>query len=203
MIKNFFFPKNQDIEVKKPEKIALFFGTNNGKLMNYLFFIKKYISIYYYIDREITEDLVFFRIKEEVDKMNHGDFLFLYFGSGKSIHKNIIPFFRMLRKRIHIFILIENYKKNFFPVPYVLKYPHERIRIRNNELFLPLIISIYSSERGILKVFEESLKEFHSNHIYIRMLLLKIQDKFIDMKKKDEILPEICISSFDCWSCEL
>ena len=171
--------------------------------MDYLFFTKKYHSLYYYTDKEITKELIFYKIKEEVDTLSHGDTLFLYFGNGKDIGVETINFFRELRKRINIFIIIENYKKNFFPVPYVIQYPNERIRIRNDEIYVPLVISIYSSERGILRVLKDSIKEFRHDRINIRMLLIKLQDKFIELKKKDEKLPEICISSMDCYYYEL
>lgn len=206
MIKNiikFFFPSYFYEEEIRPKKIGLFFGTNDGGLMDYLFYEKKYHSLYYYIDQEITKELIFSKIKKEVELLTHGDTLFLYFGSGKDIGIETINFFRELRKRIHIFILIENYKKNFFPVPYVIHYPNERIRIRNDEMYFPSIISIYTSERGLLRVLEESINEFRYDRISIRMLLLKLQDKFINLKKKDEKLPEICISSIDCYYYEL
>ena len=182
-----------------PKKVGLFFGTNNGSFMDYLFYIKKYNSIHYFLDEDITKELIFKKIEEEVNKLEHEDSLFLYFGSGKNIGIETINFFRNLRKRIHIFIIIENYKNNFFPVPYIIHYPNQRIRIRNDEMYVPSIISIYSYKNGILKVLEESLKEFSKDKIYIRMLLLKLQDKFIDLKKDDEKLPEICISSMDCY----
>ena len=206
MIKNiikFFFPSYFYKEEIKPKKIGLFFGTNDGGLMDYLFYEKKYHSLYYYIDEEITKEFMFSKIKTVVDTLSHGDTLFLYFGSGKEVGRETINLFRELRKRIHIFIIIENYKKNFFPVPYVIHYPNERIRIRNDEMYLPNIISIYSSERGILRVLEETLRKFRYDRISIRMLLLKLQDKFIDLKKDDSTLPEICISSLDCYYYEL
>ena len=206
MIKNiikFFFPSYFYEEEIRPKKIGLFFGTNQGSFMDYLFYVKKYHSIYYFIDEEITKELIFYKIKKEVDTLSHGDTLFLYFGSGKNIGIETINLFRELRKRIHIFIIIENYKKNFFPVPFVIHYPNQRLRIRNDEMYLPNIISIYSSERGILRVLEETLRESRYDRINIRMLLLKLQDKFIDLKKDDTKLPEICISSLDCYYYEL
>jgi len=205
MIKNiikFFFPSYFYEEIK-PKKVGLFFGTNDGGLMEYLFYHKKYNSLYYYTDQEITKELIFSKIKKEVELLSHGDTLFLYFGSGKNVGVETINFFRELRKRIHIFILIENYKKNFFPVPYVIHYPNERIRIRNDEMYVPLIISIYSSERGIVRILEESLQEFRHDNIYIRMLLIKLQDKFMELKKDDTKLPELSISSMDCYYYEL
>ena len=206
MIKNiikFFFPSYFYEEEIKPKKVGLFFGTNDGGLMEYLFYHKKYNSLYYYTDQEITKELIFSKIKKEVELLSHGDTLFLYFGSGKNVGVETINFFRELRKRIHIFILIENYKKNFFPVPYVIHYPNERIRIRNDEMYVPLIISIYSSERGIVRILEESLQEFRHDNIYIRMLLIKLQDKFMELKKDDTKLPELSISSMDCYYYEL
>lgn len=200
---NFFFGPNFWKEEIKPKKVGLFFGTNNGSFMNYLFYEKKYDTVHYFIDKDITKDLIFNTIKEKVEQLNHRDTLFLYFGSGKNIGVETINFFRNLRKRIYIFIIIENYKKNFFPVPYVIHYPYQRIRIRNEEMYVPSIISIYSLERGLLRVIEESMKEFRSNKINIRMLLLKLQDKFIDIKEKEENLPEICISSMDSYFYEL
>jgi len=200
---NFFFGPNFYEEEIRPKKVGIFFGTNQGGLMDYLFYIKKYHSLYYYTDKEITKELIFYKIKTELDSLYHGDTLFLYFGSGKDIGVETINFFRELRKRINIFIIIENYKKNFFPVPYVIHYPNERIRIRNDEMYLSSIISIYSYEKGLLEVIEDSLKEFRYDRINIRMLLLKLQDKFIDLKRKDEKLPEICISSLDCYYYEL
>ena len=146
---------------------------------------------------------MFYKIKTELDSLYHGDTLFLYFGTGKDFGVETVNLFRELRKRINLFIILENYKKNLFPVPYVIHYPNERIRIRNDEMYIPFIISIYSSEKGILQVLEDSLKEFRYDKINIRMLLLKLQDKFIDLKKKDEKLPEICISSMDCYYYEL
>ena len=172
-------------------------------LMDYLFFIKKYHNLYYYTDKEITKELIFFKIKTEVDSLYHGDTLFLYFGNGKDIGVETVDLFRNLRKRINLFLILENYKKNLFPIPYIIHYPNGKIRIRNDEMYIPSIISIYSYERGILQVLEDSLKEFRHNRINIRMLLLKLQDKFIDLKKKDEKLPEICISSLDCYYYEL
>lgn len=206
MIKNiidFFFGPNFYEEEIRPKKVGLFFGTNEGSLIDYLFFTKKYHSLYYYTDKEITKELIFYKIRKEVETLSHGDTLFLYFGNGKDIGVETINFFRELRKRINIFIIIENYKKNFFPVPYVIQYPNERIRIRNDEIYVPLVISIYSSERGILRVLKDSIKEFRHDRINIRMLLIKLQDKFIELKKKDEKLPEICISSMDCYYYEL
>ena len=206
MIKNlikFFFPKYFYEEEVRPKKVGIFFGTNQGGLMDYLFFTKKYHSLYYYTDKEITKELIFFKIKTEVDSLYHGDTLFLYFGNGKDIGVETVNLFRDLRKRINLFLILENYKKNLFPIPYVIHYPNGKIRIRNDEMYIPSIISIYSYERGILQVLEDSLKEFRHNRINIRMLLLKLQDKFIDLKKKDEKLPEICISSLDCSYYEL
>ena len=200
---NFFFGPIFYKEEIRPKKVGIFFGTNQGGLMDYLFFTKKYHSIYYYTDKEITKELIFYKIKTEVDSLSHGDTLFLYFGSGKDIAVETVNLFRELRKRINLFIILENYKKNLFPIPYVIHYPNERIRIRNDEMYVPVIISIYSSERGILRVLEDSLKEFRHDRINIRILLLKLQDKFIDLKKKDEKLPEICISSLDCYYYEL
>lgn len=196
---NYFYKEEKSL---LPKKVGLFFGTNNGSFMDYLFYIKKYDSIHYFLDENITKELIFNTIEGEVNKLKHGDSLFLYFGSGKNIGIETINFFRILRKRIYIFIIIENYKNNFFPVPHVIHYPNERIRIRNDEMYVPSIISIYSYEKGILKVLEESLKEFRKDKIYTRMLLLKLQDKFMDLKK-DKKLPEICISSIDCYYYEL
>ena len=200
---NFFFGPNFYEEEIRPKKVGILFGKNQGGLMDYLFYIKKYHSLYYYTDKEITKELIFYKIKTEVDSLYHGDTLFLYFGSGKDIGVETINFFRELRKRINIFIILENYKKNLFPIPYVIHYPNERIRIRNDEMYLSSIISIYSYEKGLLEVIEDSLKEFRHDRINIRMLLIKLQDKFIDLKKKDEKLPEICISSMDCYYYEL
>ena len=204
MIKNlikFFFPKYFYEEEIQPKKVGIFFGTNQGGLMDYLFFIKK--SLYYYTDKEITKELIFYKIKTEVDSLSHGDTLFLYFGNGKDIGVETVNLFRELRKRINLFLILENYKKNLFPIPYIIHYPNERIRIRNDEMYIPSIISIYSYDRGILQVLEDSLKEFRHDRINIRMLLLKLQDKFIDLKKKDEKLPELCISSLDRYYYEL
>ena len=200
---NFFFPNYNDIEEKRPRKVGIFFGTNDGDFMNYLFYDKKYSSIYFYNNNEITKELIFSKIKDKVGQLYHGDTLFLYFGSGKSVGMDVIDFFRTLRKQIHIFLLIENYKKNFFPVPYVIQYPNQRIRIRNDELYVPLIISIYSSDGGLLQILEETFKSFRFDKINIRMLLMKLQDKFIELKKDDSKLPEICISSMDCFYYEL
>ena len=203
LIKSFFPSYFYEEEEIKPKKVGIFFGTNQGGLMDYLFYKKKYHYIYYYTDDKVTKELIFYKIKEEVDTLSHGDTLFLYFGSGKNIGVETINFFRELRKRINIFIIIENYNKNFFPVPYVIQYPNERIRIRNDEMYLSSIISIYSYEKGLLQVIEESLKEFRYDRINIRMLLIKLQDKFIELKNNDSKLPEICISSMDCYYYEL
>jgi hypothetical protein len=189
-----FFKKDRETETR----IGLFFGSTNSNLMEHLFYERRFDSIYYYVDNEITDDLVYNKIKSQVDNLIHRDTLFLYFGSGVPISKDIINIFRVLRKRLYIFIVIENYDYNFFPIPYIIHYPNEKIRIRNDEMYVPLIVSIYGKKKYILNILEETLLKHRK--INIRILLIYLQDNFFDLKKIYNELPEICISSFDCYN---